>query len=240
MTKQKKRTFKAPAHLTQHRAAARRSAPPHDDPSPTGRAPRHGAGIRPPEEGRHVPSAHIRARLAPAVLYRSSFVVVVSGQWCTHCDTRDNRRLVAIKTAFARLTKAWRTPRAISARRRNRLIVPYLFPKFGWRSGVLRTSWRASPVVVFCGTNRLFSWHSWTRHSPRRPPIMTKPNGHYRGLMRGPRRHRSRRERTRTHGHHIRAISEPGWVARNKVPTTEVWLRSAGWGRSFLSAVESR
>ena len=35
------------------------------------------------------------------------------------------------------------------------------------------------------------------------------------------------------------AISEPGWVARNKVPI-EVWLRSAGWGRSFLSAVESR
>ena len=28
----KKRTLKAPAHLTQHRAAARRSAPPHDDP----------------------------------------------------------------------------------------------------------------------------------------------------------------------------------------------------------------
>ena len=100
MTKPSKRTFKAPAHLTQHRAAARRSAPPHDDPSATGRALRHGAGIRPPE-GRHVPSAHIRARLAP-VLYRSSFVVVVSGQWCTHCDTRDNRRLVAIKTAFAR------------------------------------------------------------------------------------------------------------------------------------------
>ena len=103
MTKPIKRTFKAPAHLTQHRAAARRrrSAPPHDDPSATGRAPRHGGGIRPPG-GRHVPSAHIRARLAP-VLYRSSFVVVVvSGQWCTHCDTRKNRRLVAIKTAFAR------------------------------------------------------------------------------------------------------------------------------------------
>ena len=41
------------------------------------------------------------------VLHRSSFVVVVSGQWCcTRCDTRDNRRLVAIKTAFAR----WRNP----------------------------------------------------------------------------------------------------------------------------------
>ena len=35
------------------------------------------------------------------------------------------------------------------------------------------------------------------RRSPRRPPIMTKPNGHHRGLMRGPRRHRSR-GRTRT------------------------------------------
>ena len=79
--KQKKRTSKAPEHLTQHRAAARGSAPPHDDPSPTGqRAPRHGAGIRPPG-GRHVSSGHIRARLAP-VLYRStsSFVVLVSGQ----------------------------------------------------------------------------------------------------------------------------------------------------------------
>ena len=42
-------------------------------------------------------------------------------------------------------------------------------------------------------------WHSWTRRSPRRPPIMTKPNDHHRGLMRGPRRHRSR-ERTRTGG----------------------------------------
>ena len=59
--------LKSPAHLTQHRAAARKSAPPHDDPSPTGRAPCHGAGIRPPE-GRHVSSGHIRARLAP-VLY---------------------------------------------------------------------------------------------------------------------------------------------------------------------------
>ena len=32
--------------------------------------------------------------------------IVVSGQWCTHFNTRDNRRLVAIKTAFAR----WRNP----------------------------------------------------------------------------------------------------------------------------------
>ena len=40
-------------------------------------------------------------------------------------------------------------------------------------------------------------WHSWTRRSPRRPPIKTKPNVHHHGLMRGPRRHRSR-ERTRT------------------------------------------
>ena len=29
-------------------------------------------------------------------MYRSSFVVVVSGQWCTHCDTRDNRRLSSL------------------------------------------------------------------------------------------------------------------------------------------------
>ena len=66
------------------------------------------AGIRPPPEGRHVSSGHIRARLAP-VLYRSSFVVVVSGQWCTHCDTRDDYRrlvVVAIKTAFDRLMKS--------------------------------------------------------------------------------------------------------------------------------------
>ena len=56
--------------------------------------------------GRHVSSDHIRARLAP-VLYRPSFVVVVSGQWCTHCDARDNRRrLVAIKTSLARLAKS--------------------------------------------------------------------------------------------------------------------------------------
>ena len=62
-------------------------------------ATRHGAGvIRRPPEGRHVSSGHIRARLAP-VLNRSSFVVVISGQWCTHCDARDNRRLVAINRA---------------------------------------------------------------------------------------------------------------------------------------------
>ena len=102
----KKRTFKAPAHLIQHRAAARRSDPPHDDPSPTGWAPRHGAGIRPPE-GRNVSSGHIRARLA-RVLCRSSFVVVVDvgGQWCTHFDARNNRRLVAIETACVRLPKS--------------------------------------------------------------------------------------------------------------------------------------
>jgi len=38
----------------------------------------------------------------PSYVFLASFVVVVSGQWCTHCDMRDNRRLVAIKTAFAR------------------------------------------------------------------------------------------------------------------------------------------
>ena len=75
------------------------------------------------------PIYHIRARLAP-VLYRSSFVVVVSGQWFTHCDTRDNRRLVAIKTAFAR----WRNPGEL----RGSLHTPtrplnctLLIPKFG-------------------------------------------------------------------------------------------------------------
>ena len=37
--------------------------------------------------------------------YPSSMLAVspsLSGQWFTHCDARDNRRLVAIKTAFAR------------------------------------------------------------------------------------------------------------------------------------------
>ena len=62
-----------------HRAAAQWSASPHDDPSATGRALRHGAGIRPPE-GRHVPSAHMRARLAP-VLCLASFVVRRRRQW---------------------------------------------------------------------------------------------------------------------------------------------------------------
>ena len=88
-----KRTFKAPAYATQHHAAARRSSPPHDDPSPTGRAPRHGAGIRPPE-GRHVSSGHIiRARLlAPTscIVRRSSSSSVVSG----------------VHTAIPRLTKS--------------------------------------------------------------------------------------------------------------------------------------
>ena len=65
-------------------------------------------------------------------------------------------------------------------------------------------------LLVFCGNIKAagfaqqsqeerawWRWHSRTRRSPRRPPIMTKPNGHRHGLMRGPRRHRSR-ERTRT------------------------------------------
>ena len=97
----------APAHLTQHqhRAAARRSSPPHDDPSATGRAPRHTGPV----------SAHRRDGMFRAPIcerdWRPSCVVrrsssVVSGQWCTHFDARDNRRLVAIKTAFAR----WRNP----------------------------------------------------------------------------------------------------------------------------------
>ena len=73
MTKPRsKRTFKAPAdHLTQHRGRPEESAPPHDDPSATGRAPRHGAGIRPPE-GRQVPSAHT---YTSAIDWRPSCVV---------------------------------------------------------------------------------------------------------------------------------------------------------------------
>ena len=168
MTKPSKRTFKVPAHLTQHhaqhRAAARRSAPPHDGPSATGRAPRHGAGIRPPE-GRHVPSAHIRARLAP-VLYRSSFVVVVvvSGQWCTHCNTRDNRRLVAIKTAFARWRNSWRTPKIITHAGEITKLDP--ISKFGWRSGMLRT-WHSRPVQaqgrLSTGLSKRYFRHSGDR-----------------------------------------------------------------------------
>ena len=76
MTKPSKRTFKAPGGVHRHTTAPR---------SATGRAPRHGAGIRPPE-GRHVPSAHIRARLTP-VLYRSSFVVVVSNTTAKNDDS---------------------------------------------------------------------------------------------------------------------------------------------------------
>ena len=57
---------------------------------------------------------------------------------------------------------------------------------------------RQTWAVGFAQAERArWRWHSWTRRSPRRPPIMTKPNDHHRGLMRRPRRHRSR-ERTRT------------------------------------------
>ena len=107
MTKPSKRAFKAPAHLTQHRAAARRSAPPHET-TPRQRGGRHATGPV---------SAHRRGGMFRAPIYerdwrpscivrRSSSSSVVSGQWCTHFDARDNRRLVAIKTAFAR----WRNP----------------------------------------------------------------------------------------------------------------------------------
>ena len=89
VSKPKKRTFKAPAPHSAPRGGRPECAPPHA-PLPTG--PRHGAGIRPPE-GRHASSGHIRARLTP-VLYRPSFVVVVSG---SRAYVRDNRRLVVIQ-----------------------------------------------------------------------------------------------------------------------------------------------
>ena len=55
----------------------------------------------------------------PSCIVRRSSSSSISGQWCTHCDTRGTRRLVAIKTVFARLTKSRRTPRIITARQRN-------------------------------------------------------------------------------------------------------------------------
>ena len=100
--------------MTQHRAAARRSSPPHDDPSQTGLAPRHGAGIRPPEGGGMFRAAIYERdwRRPSCIARRSSSSSVASSQWCVHCDARDNhRRLVAIKTPFARLAKSRRTAR---------------------------------------------------------------------------------------------------------------------------------
>ena len=146
--------------------AARRSAPPHDGPSATGRAPRHGAGIRPPE-GRHVPSAHIRARLAP-VVYRSSFVVVVSGQWCTHCDTGDNRRLVAIKNCVCSLTKSWRTPRIITHADETTKLHPI--------SKIWLAKCGTPPLMVLwtfiwgCSTHNINRANSTTIQSPRMDP----------------------------------------------------------------------
>ena len=98
-----KNAFPKRQHLTQHRAAAR-SARPYD-PSPTG--PRHGAGIWYPPTGRRDGmcfEGHIRARLA-FVLYARfvSFVVRRRRQWCT--QRGDNRRLVAVKTAFPRTSR---------------------------------------------------------------------------------------------------------------------------------------
>ena len=59
-------------HLTQHRAAAARSAHRHTPPRQRGHATGPVSVHRPPE-GRHASSGHIRARLEPA-LYHSSFV----------------------------------------------------------------------------------------------------------------------------------------------------------------------
>ena len=61
------------------------------------------------------------------VLYRSSFVVVVDvgGQWCTHFYARNNRRLVAIRTTFARLPKFWRIPRFLDEGRRHETIIKF-------------------------------------------------------------------------------------------------------------------
>ena len=150
MTKPSKRAFKAPAHLTQHRAAARRSSPPHDHahdgPSATGRAPRHGAGIRPPE-GRHVPSAHhipytsaIGARLVSFVVRRRR-QLVVSGA----------RTAIRVTTAVSSLLKPRLLVGEILKNSEDHYSTPTkplncaLFPKLGWRSGMLRT-WHSPPV----------------------------------------------------------------------------------------------
>ena len=47
----------------------------------------------------------------PCIVRRSSSLSVV------HAHVRDNHRLVAIKTAFARLAKSWRTTRFLEGRR---------------------------------------------------------------------------------------------------------------------------
>jgi len=72
---------------------------------------------------------------------------------------------------------------------------------FGFGAGGRLPIWHGVGGFVFNSSSSWWRWHSsWTtRRSPRRPPIMAKPDDHNHGLMRGPRRHRSR-ERTRTGG----------------------------------------
>ena len=95
--------------LSARRAAAtpRRSAPPPKRPLALANGATSPRGRYPPTGGaacfeRPCTSA-IDARLVSFVVRRRG-LVVVSRQWCTpHCDdAHDNRRLVAIKTAFAR------------------------------------------------------------------------------------------------------------------------------------------
>ena len=80
------------------------------------------------------------------------------------------------------------------------LVAPKRFDFQGSRFCLLlcRKFCTQSWAVGFAQAERArWRWHSWTRRSPRRPPIMTKPSDHHRGLMRGPGRHQSG-ERTRT------------------------------------------
>ena len=128
MSKQQKRILKRPqTSLSTARPPGGSGVHRH-----TTTPPRHQRG------GRHATgavAAHRRDGMFRAAMYErdwrpscivrrsSSPSVVCCGQWCTHCDARDNhnhRRLVAIKTAFARSAQYWLTQRAITTRRRNR------------------------------------------------------------------------------------------------------------------------
>ena len=95
-------------HLTQHGAAAARSAHRHTPPRrQRGHATMHATGpVSAHRRGGMLRAAmcHVRARLAP-VLCRSSFVVVAIRQWCTHmCVT------TAVSSLFEPRLLVWRNP----------------------------------------------------------------------------------------------------------------------------------
>ena len=144
MTKPSKRTFKAPAHLTQHRAAARWSGGVHrHTTTPRQRGGRHATGpvSAHRRDGMSRAPIHERDWRPSCIVRRSSSSSVVSGE----------RTSIRATTAVSSLLKLRLLVDEILTNSKDHYSTPTkplnctLFPTFGWRSGCLRT-WLAPQV----------------------------------------------------------------------------------------------